>query len=87
LSSALGFLLGSQSLSRGLSRASNCLGSRLPESSCGQPGADAASGRRRSPQGLAPYLALLRAGFGQPVCHYIARALSPHHFTLVHYNL
>ena len=36
-----------------------------------------------SPEGrFAPYLALLRAGFGQPMCLHIAGALLPHHFTL-----
>jgi hypothetical protein len=43
-------------------------------------------------RGLAPYLALLRAGFGQPVCLHTHRrvfghataALLPHHFTLAH---
>jgi len=34
------------------------------------------------PEGLAPYWALLRAGFCQPVCHHTAGALLPHHFTL-----
>jgi len=33
---------------------------------------------------LALYLALLRAGFGQPVCLHTAGALLPHHFTLAH---
>jgi len=43
--------------------------------------------RRRAdtgPEGLAPYSALLRAGFGQPVCLHTAGALLPHHFTLTH---
>ena len=43
--------------------------------------------RRRAnagPEGLALYLALLRAGFGQPVCLHTAGALLPHHFTLAH---
>jgi hypothetical protein len=42
------------------------------------------------PEGLTPYLALLRAGFGQPMCLHTHRrvfghatgALLPHHFTL-----
>jgi len=67
-----------------MSRASIYLGLRLPAASGGQPGADAASGQRWSPQGLAPYSALLRAGFGQPVCLHTAGALLPHHFTLAH---
>jgi len=71
-------------ISRVLSRASICLGRQLPDASSGQPGADAAPGQRRSPKGLAPYSALLRAGFGQPVCHHTAGALLPHHFTLAH---
>ena len=29
-----------------------------------------------------PYLALLRAGFGQPTCRHVAGGLLPHHFTL-----
>ena len=33
-------------------------------------------------RGLTPYSALLRAGFGQPVCRHTAGALLPHHFTL-----
>jgi len=33
---------------------------------------------------LALYLALLRAGFGQPACLHTAGALLPHHFTLAH---
>jgi len=69
-------------ISRVLSRASIYLGLRLPAASCGQPGAHAASGQHRSPKGLAPYWALLRAGFCQPVCHHTAGGLLPHHFTL-----
>ena len=36
---------------------------------------------------LALYLALLRAGFGQPVCLHTAGALLPHHFTLARHSL
>jgi len=67
---------------RVLSRASIYLGLRLPAASCGQPGACAVSGQRRSPKGLAPHWALLRAGLRQPVCHHTAGGLLPHLFTL-----
>jgi len=63
--------------------ASIYLGHWLPSASSGQPGADTASGQHRPPHGgFALYLALLRAGFGQPVCLHTAGALLPHHFTL-----
>jgi len=71
-------------ISRVLSRASIYLGHWLPSASSGQPG----TLRRRANAGpfreLAPYLALLRAGFGQPACLHTAGALLPHHFTLAH---
>ncbi len=68
------------------------LGRRLPAASSGQPGTYTVPGRYRfhgrsrlaptASSELAPYLALLRAGFSEPVCHQTAGALLPHLFTL-----
>ena len=55
---------------------------RPTRGSCGVGPTPSVAVRRSGGERIAPYLALLRAGFCQPVCRHTAGALLPHHFTL-----